>query len=257
MFTADGKAKAFTKEVTQMVERLQTLPAVTGYHVDAVCILTKSTDGWKLAFGTWLLATQAGLTVAFADGNQPLPEAKVYIMPNVTGPFNLDRDRWEYLKERIRNGAKLYMSMGSGIISEFEEVTGLHIEDSAGAFTCEFAIEGVKIVGMGQRRLIYRDEPNGLHCHSYGKGTVYTLDFSPEDALFNLTEPEQSNYYRIYRRVFRDELMEHPIDAQDPEIGVLWHDQDGLCSLFNYSGEAKEVAGFQLPPYDGMIVSVS
>ncbi len=257
MFTIDGQPKEFTREMTRMVERLQELPEVSGYHVDAVCILTKNTDGWKLAFATWLLATQAGLTVAFADGNQPIPEANAYILPNVTGPTNLDRDRWEVLKARVRSGAKLYLSLGTGILAEFEEVTGLHIEDSAGAFTCEFEMEGVEISGQGQRKLIYRDEPNGLHCHRYGLGQVYTLDFSPEDTLFDLAEPEQSNFHRIYRHIFLDELLEHPIDAQDPEVGVLWHDQDSLCSIFNYSGEEKEIAGFQIPPYDGVTVPVS
>lgn len=253
MFTQDGRAKAFTNEMTATARRLKTLPPLSGYHVDAVCILGENQDPWKIAYATFLLAVQAGLTIAFADGAQPLPEADAYTLPNVGG---LDKDRYDDLKRRVRAGAKLYLSMGSGILTEFEEVTGLRIEDSAGAFLCSFELDGKTMSGRGQRQLIYRGEPNGLHRHPYGAGVVYTLDFSPEDCLFDLENPEQSDFYRIYRHIFREEIQAHPIDPADPEVGVIWHPRDGICGIVNYSGETKVVAGHEIKPYDAILTEI-
>ena len=85
---------------------------------------------------------------------------------------------------------------------------------------------------------------------------VYSLDFSPEDCLFDLENPEQNDFYRIYRHIFREEIQAHPIDPADPEVGVIWHPRDGLCGIVNYSGETKVVAGHEIKPYDAILTAV-
>ncbi len=256
MFTMKGERKEFTNEMARVSERIKALPEVSGCHYDAVCLISSHDDAWKIAYSAYLLAAQAGITIRFADAERSIPKADAYILPSLSGTNTVHKDHWETLKGYVKNGAKLLMTFNDGIISEFSEVSGLTVEDSAGAFDCTFSLENDIICGRGARRMIYKDEPNGLHCNTYGKGKVYTLDFSPENTLFDCEEPEKSNFYKIYRYVFKEEIAQHPIDVDDSEIGIVWHKEDGLCSIFNYSASEKTVNGKVIPPYDGIILNV-
>ena len=255
LYSIDRRPRAFMKEMTAMAKRLQNEPQCPDRHVDAVCILTKGIDSWRIAFATYMMAVQAGISIRFADGEQPIPPAAAYILPAISGTINLNKGPYEELKQRVRDGAKLYLSLCDGIISEFAELTGLCVEDSGGGFTCRCTVDGAAIEGHGDRQLIYRGEANGLHRHTYGKGTVYTMDFSPEQHLFD-ADPENSPYYHIYREVFRDEIAAHPIQSDDPTVSVVWHPASGCCHLINYSSQEKTVAGHVIPPYDAVLVNL-
>ncbi len=255
LYTADGRPKAFMKEMAAMIERLKNLPPPIDRKIDAVCVLPRNVDSWKIAFATYMLAVQAGVSIRFADCLKPLPQAAAYILPAVSGSNPYPKRTHDELKQRVRDGAKLYLSLCGGILSEFEELTGLCIEDSGSAFTCCFDVNGVAVEGYGERRLIYRDTPNGLHRHRYGKGVVYTLDFSPEQHLFD-ADPENSPYYHIYREIFREEIAAYPIQCDDPSVGVVWHPADNSCHLINYSHCEKTVAGHSIPPFDAVEVTL-
>ncbi len=255
LYSATRQPKAFMKEMTAMAERLKDLPRCTDRKIDAVCVLPRNVDSWKLAFAVTMLAMQAGISVRFTDCIKALPDASSYILPALAGTDALPKRTYEALKERVANGAKLYLSLCGGMLSEFEELTGLCIEDSAGGFTCRLDADGVTLEGHGERQLFYRNAPNGLHRHAYGKGVVYTLDFSPEQHLFD-TDPETSPYYHVYREIFREEIAAYPVQCDDPAVGVVWHPVSGRCHLINYSGCEKTVAGQTIPPFDAVEVSV-
>ncbi|MBE6758071.1 MAG: hypothetical protein E7552_05955 [Ruminococcaceae bacterium] len=255
LYTANGNPKAFMQEMTAMVARLKRMSRHTDRQVDAVCVLPRNVDSWKIAFAAYMLAVQAGVSIEFTDRIKPIPDANAYILPAVTGTDALPKRTYDDLKQRVRNGAKLYLSLCRGMLSEFEELTGLCVEDSGGAFTCRFEADGVAIEGYGERQLIYRGETGGLHRHCYGKGCVYTLDFSPEQHLFD-HDPENSPYYHIYREVFREEITAYPVSCDDPAVGIVWHPASGCCHLINYSGREKTVADHTIPPFDAVEVPV-
>jgi len=253
LFTRDRKPKAFMREMTAMTEKLKTAPLFSDLHTDAVCILSPGTDSWKVAFAVSMLASQAGIAVSFHDGRHPLPDAQAYLLPAIATTANIEKAVYDDLKARVQRGAKLYLSLCNGPISEFEELTGLCVEDSGGAFACRFTADGVAIEGVGERQLFYRGEENGLHRHAYGDGVVYTLDFSPEQHLFD-NDPENSPYYHIYREVFREERESYPVQSDDPAVRVVWHPASGCCHVLNYSDAEKTVAGRVIPPFDAVLI---
>lgn len=255
LYTADGQPKAFMQEMCAMTKRLSTLPRYADRKIDAVCVLPRNIDSWKIAFATYMLGVEAGISVKFTNCINPLPDASAYILPAITGTDALPKRIYDDLKARVANGAKLYISMCGGMLSEYEELTGLCIEDSGGASVVRFEADGVTVEGHVERRLIYRNAENGLHRHAYGKGVVYTADFSPEQHLFD-ADPENSPYYHIYREVFREEIAAYPVQCDDPAVGVVWHPASGACHLINYSGCEKTVAGHVVPPYDAVEVKV-
>jgi len=65
---------------TGNVEQAGSLPARL---TDAVCILSRGQDTWRAAFGSFLLARQAGLDIEYAWGEDTLPESPVYLLPDV------------------------------------------------------------------------------------------------------------------------------------------------------------------------------
>ncbi len=256
LFTMDGKPKKFVGEMKKISDRIKTLPKVTERHIDAVCILTKGCDAWKTAFATFMLALEAGISVKFVGTNKPIPKADAYIMPNVSGNVNIDKDRWDELKAYVKAGSKLFITLGDGILSEFSEITGLEVEDSGGEFNCEFTLNGEVFKGLGKRQMLYSNAENGLNINNYGNGTVYTLDFSPEDNLMGMKNLEEANYYKLYRYVFKEEIASHPIDIDDKDLGIIWHKQDKLISIFNYSDKPKEVNGKIIPAFDCVIIKL-
>ncbi len=97
---------------------------LTGRILDAVCVLTAEHDNWLPALGTFTLTKQAGLDVEFVHCNDEIPEARAYILPSYDH-YRLSRRVWLDLMERVKRGAKLYISIGNGILSPFKEFIGL------------------------------------------------------------------------------------------------------------------------------------
>lgn len=254
MFRLNGEKKKFTEQMEFLSQKK--MPKISGYHKDAVIIITKGCDAWKTAFGAFMLAIQAGISIKFANGEKAIPKADAYILPNISSVVNLDKDRYDELKGYVKDGSKLLITMGDGFLSGFNELTGLEICDSAGNYDLSFELCGEKISGKAKRQKFYKDTENGIFENAFGKGKVFTLDFSPENTLFDNEDCENSNYYKIYRYVFKEEIENHPIDIDDSEIGIIWHKNDGLCSIINYSDKPKQIEGKTVSPFDAVIIEV-
>ena len=95
---------------------------------DAVVVLTKEQDTWTNAYGTFLLAKQAGLDVTFTWCEQKLPKSNVYIMPGVCGTAPITLHKYEELFDRVREGATLVISLDTALLSPFREYTGLEVQ---------------------------------------------------------------------------------------------------------------------------------
>lgn len=90
-----------------------------------MCVLSHDQDHWGVAYASFVLAKQAGFDLAFRWCEQPLPVAPLYLLPAVSGHRILARRRWQELLARVAAGAVLYLSLDSGLPSDFEPVTGL------------------------------------------------------------------------------------------------------------------------------------
>ena len=113
------------KKFAQLLKQLDiTLPHRKS---DGVCILTQGQDHWGIAYTTYVLAKQANLTIDFTYCEQELPDYDLYFLPSISGQ-TMSKVAYDSLKEKVAKGATLYISIDDGFLTEFEEITGLHVE---------------------------------------------------------------------------------------------------------------------------------
>lgn len=213
----------------------------------AVCIVTKDQDQWGVAYASFILAKQAGFDIEFQYAEQPLKDAELYLMPSVKGGLIMSKSRLETLFAKIRNGSTLYISHDDGILSSFEQLTGLEVQSREQRVTGinmtlengeEFSFAGSKRLNMkASRAKVIGTEEDGNPAFSvvkYGKGKVYFLGAPLEISLSlkphsfdNVNEPE---YWHIYQQISKDILKKNKISKTNPVIAVTEHVIDANTS---------------------------
>lgn len=166
-----------------------------------------------VAKAAYILARQAGLRPSFQSAEQPIRDAACYFLPSATGRANLTLRNWRALKEKVREGATLYLSLDDTFLDELEAVSGLEIDFREGASdTVEVKGDGYafRIPSPVRRRfraltaksLATDAEGCGtFFVNTYGKGLVYTL-VAPMEKLFYRTSGRfASDAYRVYETV--------------------------------------------------------
>lgn len=253
LFENEYKAKPALVELKRVSKRIKGLPKLPKKQIDAVCILSKDIDHWGVAYMTYALAKQAGLSITFADANDELPDAKCYVLPSVNGVEVMDKSKYDALKRKVADGATLYVSNDNGIMTEFELLFGARVVDS-----CERATESTVSVGKGNVALAGRvkrtltptfakvlladenDEPMLLE-NSYGKGKVFYLNAPLEKSLLGVCDAFDGEYYRLYD-CFADELKkDKPLLCKNRKLGITYHENDGgrYAVIINYSDEVQ------------------
>ncbi|MBQ8599905.1 MAG: cellulase family glycosylhydrolase [Clostridia bacterium] len=251
---ADGSPKPVLTETGRVSRILKTFDfELSKAREDAVCITTRGQDQWGMNYMACVLAKQAGLNLRYAYGEDELPEAKVYMMPSVTGGSIMRRDNYLKLQEKVKEGATLYISNDVGVLAGFEQLTGLHIEDSCAGRSGSLVLDGETILFNRNRQyntvattaevLAYDDLGiPAVSINRYGKGKVIYVNFPLETMLLHKNEFTNENYYKIYRKVFAHVLAEQEAGTENPFIGLTFHPEaDGsvLCAAVNYSKEPQ------------------
>ena len=193
LFKSDRTPKATAevmKEFSQFLKKYNgKLPS---RRIDAVCFVSEREDAWKEAFGAFLLSRQANFDVAFTGAEQDLPEAERYIL-NVVGNEPISRSRYLALLEKVKNGAKLLITMsGESILSSFETISGVKLDaryQKNGSNRVKFKEKEIicnynvlSIAKTGQANIITEDENGNLmmSVYPYGKGEVYFVNSAIE-----------------------------------------------------------------------------
>jgi len=222
---------------------------------DAVCLLTPQQDQWAVAYSSFCLAKQAGVDIEFqyADG-APLRDARVYLVPSVTGMENMPRRSWLELAARIEAGATAYISLGDGVISGFTGLTGLRIksrERRAGDATARF--DGHELPATGSYRLnleamraqVLAAEDGGnpwFAVAPLGKGRVFLLasplefDLADRPGVFH--HEDAPGFWRIWERVFATAGTGRAVRKDMLAVGLTEHPLGGterLVVAINYS----------------------
>lgn len=261
MLDRNRQPKPVLKETKRIAQVLADMPFhLPDAQTDAVCILTQGQDQWGVAYMTYCLSKQAGLNIRFCYSKDPLPEAKLYLMPSVSGYGIMPAERYQELKERVAGGASLYISNDDAIFSEFQALSGVHIRDSAQyADRATVAVDEWEIPFT--RKVRYEIEPAGatvlatdslqnpaITRYSYGRGTVCYVNFPLETMLLPQNDAFSGNHYRVYRKLFRNVVEEHKVYTDNPYVGLTIHpdSQNGYyCVAINYS-ETAQSPGFVL-----------
>lgn len=248
----DRLAKPQLVEMGRLAKLIKDLPfTLPAAKEDAVCILTKDQNHWGVAYMTYLLAKQAGLTLRFAYCDDELPASDLYLVPSSRFVKVMDKENYLALKKKAAEGATVYISNESGTWEKFGEFTGMKVKDSG-----EFSDVG-EVTFCGDtipfsRKVRYENYSVGAEIlandslgypaiskNTYGKGTVYYVNFPLESQLIEKDGPiEGTTYYTLYKNLFWDVIERHEVRTENPYIGVSIHpedDQSAYCVLINYT----------------------
>lgn len=253
MFHADHTPKPVCNEMTAFMNFVESLPIekLPPRTQDAVCVLTEGQDTWGVAYGAFILAKQAGLDISFCWHTDEIPEAKAYLLPSLTGDLNIRRRvMWELMR-RVEQGATLYMSLNTALLSPFKEITGLEvirrsvrpapdtltvdgkqIVDLGSNFRCEFASVGAEVI------LTTEDGNPAFTAFAYGKGKVYFCALPIElEAATKPGKAANEPFYKLYE-MLGIRSGEKVAKSDLPDVCITEHiagDNTRYLCLLNYA----------------------
>lgn len=264
LFSAAGAPHPTAEVLARFRTFLDGLPFSTlpPLETEAICILgDRRQDATAVSASAFMLARQAGFNLKFQHSQQALEEAPLYLLPSVQGKAGLTAARWEALKDRVRAGATLYMSMDEPYLPHFEEVFGARVvtrtADGRGRAyrmaaeggevelsfnpTWQYAMESTRAAVLGKSA---EGNPVFFEC-AYGKGKVFLLAFPLEklmmDAQASFQSPATREAWRIYRTISRHAGRGKVFSPVHPLVTSTEHFVDGnqrIAVLVNNGPEA-------------------
>ena len=222
-----GPARAMKRFASELAQ----LPELPLREVDAVAVLTDLEDAWLTAYGTFLLSTEAGFEIEFADlaARDELPESRFYIVPAVAGFYSMALGKYRMLLDKAEAGATVMFTLGDAIMAPFAEVFGCAVEFSAKTpERLEFAVDGENYAfdAAFTRRLAALD---GEVIARLGDGTPFVVRrkfgrgqvICVNAALENGALVPDNGFYRIYRKLAQ--LAGVVLPEKSPSVGVTRH----------------------------------
>ena len=258
LFRIDGSKKPVLEEMTKFTNFVDGFefgklpPRLT----DAVCILSEGQDVWAAAYGSFILAKQAGLDITFAWHLDEIPEAPAYLIPSASGDRVVRLHVMLELIERVKKGAKLYISVNNALLSPFESITGVRVatrsrrvkedivklDGSEFHFWTEFKL---KLENAGAE--VIASDADGRPAFTrfgLGEGEVYFCAFPIEtDASCKngvISGENAIPYYRFYEHLgIRN--PEKTARSSSPYIGITEHPTENgrLILALNHTPEER------------------
>lgn len=219
---------------------------------DAVCILVRRQDAWAAAYGTFLLAKQAGIELSFAFMDMEIPKADAYFLPSLSLYGEPTKHLlYELLRRVEQDGATLYMSMDGGMLSEFSKITGFEVVTrSRQVGTVKTALAGRDIELFPQVNMqlspktgkVLAADQNGNPVfgeQSYGRGRIYFVNAPIETLASSCTGIIDGQYHQPYYEFYKAMGIKNSqkcAEKQSPFIGLTEHpDADGSrLVIINY-----------------------
>ena len=254
LFDENGAPKPVAHVMKMMSQTLEKLPSpFPKRKSDGFCVLSYEMNHQNNAMASLTFAKQAGfdLDVAFSEGD-PLPESNLYFMPSITGWSILRKATWEQLLDRVSNGATLCISYDGGHMIDVPKVIGAQSMGVMTGVNHNFTFKGESVSYRGNEVLltpitaevlIKNEEGNPVFLKNrYGKGTVYFINFSPENIAFDTADGfNKFPYYLIYKDVAKDIISSKPVLVYDRNLGITVNpenDFESIVTILNYSDKA-------------------
>jgi len=271
LFRQDGSPKPVAEAINNFREVLNGMPfkSLPPRRRDAVCILSEGQDAWASAWGSFILAKQAGIDFDFCFSHDALPESDLYLVPGLSSSESFSRHHWQALIDRVENhGATLYASLDDGLVVPFNQVFGVEsqyreVRDAAAQIDWNgqtFAINTpyryrLELEGADVLAAEADGNPAFIRCRR-GKGTVYLLTAAMEKHLTKTPgafhRADALPFYRFYqeiagrerlgRRLIRptDALVtvtEHPVSANEAVVVLVNNQPDAVETAFHSAPE--------------------
>ena len=257
MMDVNHNPKPVLKEMKKFSDFLResslTLPPA---KVDAVCVLTRNQRHWGIGYMTYCLMKKAGLNCIFEDGENKLPDSKLYILPSINGIRMMPVERFNDLKEKVYNGADVYISINNAVISEFESFAGLKVVDSSEYSKNVTASVGDEDITIFRRRnvifepstakvLVYDKENNPfISVNGYGKGRVFFVNAPLEDNLVDRHSAFDDGLEVVYKTLFADYIRQYPFAISETELVSTFHvaDDGAYIVVLNHTDKIRPLA---------------
>ena len=254
LFYLDRTEKPVLKAMTAFSEFVEALPfrRMPKRMTDAVCVLTRGQDAWAAAYGAFILARQAHVDLTFAWADGPIPEAPAYLLPSVIGDTPMNRSVYLKLIDRVKQGAKLYLSLDGALLSPFSAFSGLRVLTRAHApQTAEVSFQGETIRMQRDYRLrcesigaeVLASASNGDVAFAWnrcGEGEVYTLLFPLEHQMAcqpGMTDSEDAQPGFLFYEAMNLRSREKAVSVSQPTLGLTEHqvdDRQHIVTVINY-----------------------
>lgn len=203
---------------------------------NGVCLLTKKQDHWGVAYMTYALAKSVGLNLKFSYAyEQELPPSNLYLMPSVRGMKSMHKNTFNQLKQKVFEGADLYISLGDAFLEGFEEFIGLKVIDSCIYGKNDAAIidgEEFPFYSPLSRKyvattatVLATDSNNNpfITVNKYGNGNVYFIDAPIEGNLTQIHNGFDGNIEKIYKMIFKKHIDNLPVSVDAEKVVYTIH----------------------------------
>ncbi|MDD3155507.1 MAG: hypothetical protein PHS41_11630 [Victivallaceae bacterium] len=237
LFRNDGSSKAVGKVMAEFDRKIASLPVkkLPRFRTDAVVILTTTPESWAAAWGSFLLAKQAGFDVEFRFSGQPLPERDLYIVPSVAGLNGISPELHQALTERAAAGATVLVSYDDAMLAPFNGAFGLKsngrcdysgrtqvaIEETILAFDyrCRLKLESLSA------EVLLRDEAGEavFTRNHFGSGEIYFFALPLEKMVVSTSGATECAYWKIYRQVAAKVVTSRLLRSENPQISLTIH----------------------------------
>jgi hypothetical protein len=248
MLDVDLNPKPYLTEMKKFGEWLKTLDFdIEQPKKDGVILLSMDQDHWGIAYMTYLLGKQAGVTLDFLAPNKDIPDFDVYFLPSAAGQSVLYTQYYEQLKEKVANGATLYVSNENGFFSQLKDFFGLSVtERDKVNVSGELMLDGLRIPYRSETKVKLKTEGSEVVCtnaegdtvmtvNSYGKGKVYYLAIPLEKMMLSENRAFDGNNYKVYERVLSDVLAKKTVRKTHPKAGIT--ENGNIVTVVNYSNK--------------------
>ncbi|MBE6729527.1 MAG: hypothetical protein E7568_04775 [Ruminococcaceae bacterium] len=251
------------KPATDEARRLMTVISqyeLPKFERNAVCVVPLNLrNGPSLAANVMCLATQNDIGVRYCSASKELPEGKLYIVPSIEGNGALHRNDVENLKEKARSGATVYISMGSGFLRMFPELSGMDIisrESPAKPLTVN--IDGIDLPVnpayvyhvsdiRGEVLAEFSDKTPAIVCRKFGNGKIIISLFSVESQVARLKGAfdriDAPHYYKVYELIAKKAGLKPAFYTDNIYVCAKEHKIDekrSIVSLMNYSDSEQK-----------------
>lgn len=243
----DGAALAMKRFAKELAD----LPEIPEREVDAIIVLSQLQDTWKTAFGSFILAKQAGFEIEYTypASTDELPESKFYIVPCIYGYEVMEIKKYRLLLEAAAKGATVVFTADSGFLQPFTELFGCCVdyrtqEPESITFAVDdqtFTVERTvsRYLKAADCEVIAADMAGNpvITSKNYGKGKLIYVNVPLENSALTV----DNNLYLVYRKLAKIAGLELPEKSKD--IGITRHilpDGRVLKFFINYSDKTTD-----------------
>jgi len=98
--------------------------------IEALCLLTEEQDHWLTAYGSFVLAERNNLSIKFTASEGLAEDCPAYMLPCIKGFNVINKKDWDFVLNKVKEGALLYISYDGGFLTEFRDLIGLDIVEA-------------------------------------------------------------------------------------------------------------------------------